>query len=371
MKIAFVITKYSPFGGLERDFLRLAQTALDRGHEVFALVMAWRGPKPSGIKINYIKTSGVCSHRRFRDFAENINQHLSQERYDYVVGFNKMPGLDAYFAGDPCFADVAAKKHNALVRMLPRYNTYLKLEEAVFNPKSKTNIVVINDSEKQIFQEFYQTQDERFFQVAPAIEKEAVNLTAEEKIALRNKYNIPDNAFWLLFIGSDFSRKGLDRAMLAIKEISLTVRLMVVGSGNKKQLLKLADQYGVAKQVIAIEATVKTMQLMSAADLLIHPARIEAGGKVLIEAMLSGLPVLATEVCGYAKYITEAGSGVLLSEPFNQADCQKKLADMLQLDRLLAFRRAALAYPNKQQFYQAYAKMLEQFDHWAKHETTS
>lgn len=57
---------------------------------------------------------------------------------------------------------------------------------------------------------------------------------------------------------------------------------------------------------------------MSAADLLLHPAVQEAAGIVLLEAIVAGLPVLTTEVCGYAHYINAAQCGVVIPEPFAQ-----------------------------------------------------
>ena len=59
-------------------------------------------------------------------------------------------------------------------------------------------------------------------------------------------------------------------------------------------------------------------ELYTAADLMIHPARNEATGTVLIEALCCGLPVLTTDLCGYSEYITAAAGGVVLPEPFRQ-----------------------------------------------------
>ena len=46
------------------------------------------------------------------------------------------------------------------------------------------------------------------------------------------------------------------------------------------------------------------------ADLLIHPAYNENTGTVLLEALVAGLPVLVSAVCGYAHYIAEADAGL-------------------------------------------------------------
>ena len=45
--------------------------------------------------------------------------------------------------------------------------------------------------------------------------------------------------------------------------------------------------------------------------------------------MAAGLPVLVSKVCGYAFYIDKAGNGRVLDEPFEQAQLNQYLVDML------------------------------------------
>jgi UDP-glucose:(heptosyl)LPS alpha-1,3-glucosyltransferase len=57
-------------------------------------------------------------------------------------------------------------------------------------------------------------------------------------------------------------------------------------------------------------------QIMAAADLLVHPARAEASGIVIVEAIVNGLPIIASEICGFSSHIRYAGAGIVLPEPF-------------------------------------------------------
>ncbi|MDR1368404.1 MAG: hypothetical protein LBJ76_06770, partial [Candidatus Accumulibacter sp.] len=49
--LAFVLYKYFPFGGLQRDFLRISQECLRRGHAVRVYVLAWAGVIPEGFDV--------------------------------------------------------------------------------------------------------------------------------------------------------------------------------------------------------------------------------------------------------------------------------------------------------------------------------
>lgn len=51
MNLAFCLYKYFPFGGLQRDFLRIATECQSRGHHVRVYTQSWDGDKPSGFEI--------------------------------------------------------------------------------------------------------------------------------------------------------------------------------------------------------------------------------------------------------------------------------------------------------------------------------
>ncbi|MNE89928.1 Lipopolysaccharide core biosynthesis protein RfaG [compost metagenome] len=73
---------------------------------------------------------------------------------------------------------------------------------------------------------------------------------------------------------------------------------------------------------------------------------------MLLEALVAGLPVLVTDVCGYAHYIREADAGRVLPSPFEQERLNHALADMLADDRRRAFwGRNGLAYADCADLY--------------------
>ena len=62
---------------------------------------------------------------------------------------------------------------------------------------------------------------------------------------------------------------------------------------------------------------------------MVHPAHNENTGTVLLEAIAAGLPVLATDVCGYADHIKAAEAGIVLDSPFDQEALNSQLTTML------------------------------------------
>ncbi|MBQ6352611.1 MAG: glycosyltransferase, partial [Lentisphaeria bacterium] len=91
--------------------------------------------------------------------------------------------------------------------------------------------------------------------------------------------------------------------------------------------------------------------LLLAADLLLHPARNEAAGTVLIEALAAGLPVLCSGNCGFADHVRDSG-GAVLEQPFSQRNFNKTLLRLLSTPETLAdLRQNALGYGQNGDFY--------------------
>jgi len=49
--------------------------------------------------------------------------------------------------------------------------------------------------------------------------------------------------------------------------------------------------------------------------------------------MAARLPVLATDICGYAYHVERAGAGHVLPSPFQQSELDRRLAEMLTSDQ--------------------------------------
>ena len=103
---------------------------------------------------------------------------------------------------------------------------------------------------------------------------------------------------------------------------------------------------------------------MLASDLLVHPARSEAGGVVLLEAIVSGLPIVATGVCGYAHHVKAARAGLLLPEPFSQDDLNRAIMRYFDGVFRADCRESALLYARLTDLYSMHsagARLIEQY----------
>ncbi len=334
MRIAFCLHKRSPYSGLSRDMEKIAALADARGHQITVLAREWRGAPPAYGSLELLPAGGLSNHARATNFARAAAARLAAGTFDVSLGFNKMPGLDVYFAADECFA-LHASRHVHLYRYTPRARSLARLEAGVFGWPYECHVLVLGERARLDYQEYYGTPDDRFRLLPPNMEARHVNtaLSSAGRQKLRRELGTGERDTLLLTVGSGFVTKGVDRAIRALAALPPALqsrtRLAVAGDGNPDPLRRLATQLRIADRVQFIGGRGDVAQLLRAGDLLLHPARRELAGIVLLEALAAGLPVLTTDVCGYAHHVVDAGAGETLAAPFTQHLLDKALASLL------------------------------------------
>jgi UDP-glucose:(heptosyl)LPS alpha-1,3-glucosyltransferase len=351
MQLAFCLYKYFPYGGLQRDFLRIAKICQARGHAIRVYALEWEGEVPEGFELVRVPVKALWNHRRYAKFTDWVRADLARRPADRVVGFNKMPGLDAYYAADPCFEEKARTLRKPLYRLSPRYRHFSAYERAVFGPHTRTELMMISSVQQALFAKHYGTPPERFHLLPPGIapDRRAPANAAEVRSGFRAEFGLDEDALVLVQIGSDFPRKGLDRTLLAIgalpDDLKQRTHLIALGADDPKPFMEQAEKLGIAKRVSIPGGRDDVPRFLLGADILTHPARHENTGTVLLEALVAGLPVLATEVCGYSHYIEEADAGRVAPHPFEQATLNRLLYEMLADDAArLRWHTNALAF---------------------------
>ena len=143
--------------------------------------------------------------------------------------------------------------------------------------------------------------------------------------------------------------------------IRRTTSLLAVGADRPEAPRRLAQQLGVADRVHVEPGRGDVGALLAASDLLVHPARRELGGLVLLEALVAGLPAVCTAECGFASYTARARAGLVLDAPFRQPSLNDALERLLSapLDPL---REAALAFAAGADLHGMHARIADQIE---------
>ena len=121
---------------------------------------------------------------------------------------------------------------------------------------------------------------------------------------------VPADARVLLCVCRLERQKGVDVAIRALSEVDGT-HLVVLGEGPERpELERLARDLEVPVYLPGRVPDVSAW--LRRASLLVHPARWEGFGLALLEAMLAGLPVVATRVSSIPEIVADGETGLLV-----------------------------------------------------------
>ncbi len=134
-----------------------------------------------------------------------------------------------------------------------------------------------------------------------------------------HRINGVEPADWLVaVVGTLQKRKAQDDAIRAVKiaqRVITNIKLLLIGDGQKeyKDYLKnLCLELDIAKQIVFTGYRNDVPKILSRCKLLLMPSWNEPFGRVIIEAMAAGIPVVGTKSGGAKEIIQEGITGYLV-----------------------------------------------------------
>jgi glycosyltransferase involved in cell wall biosynthesis len=125
--------------------------------------------------------------------------------------------------------------------------------------------------------------------------------------------DVPGDARVLLSVARLTTQKGIDVAIRALPLLPDDTVLVVLGEGPEHATLDaLAQELGVAGRVHLLGRVPDVSAWLRRSTVLVHPARWEGFGLGVLEAMLAGLPVVASRVSSLPELVADGETGVLV-----------------------------------------------------------
>jgi len=126
-----------------------------------------------------------------------------------------------------------------------------------------------------------------------------------------------EKANQLLFAGTWRKNKGIQDlvpAFCALAERHPDLRLTVLGAGVPRAVVERAFPPAVRQRVDLVSTTTdeETAQVFASADLFVLPSLFEGTPLTLMEAMMSGLPIVTTATCGMKDVVRDGVTGLLV-----------------------------------------------------------
>lgn len=353
MKLAFAIVSLFSSGGLQRDCMTIARLLGEQGHDVTIFTARLEGNVGSDLLVEVLPVLAFTNHGRNIAFSRAIARRCAGQ-FDRIVGFDKLEGLDILYCADP---PVAPRYESRLSRILPRGRKLLSLEGACFDRESRTKLMLLSQPQVDAYRAAWNTPAERITLLPPTINahrRKPQLRTDGTRNWLREEMAVGANGWLWLAVGSQLRVKGIDRTLEALETFS-DARFAVAGVGPSskaaRQLVRMARKRGVGDRLRLLGIREDIPELMAAADLLVHPARTETTGTVILEAIANGLPVVASAACGYAEHVVKADAGAVLPEPFSQGRFVETLREARDSQRQERWSDNAVRYGEAADIY--------------------
>ena len=323
-----VLGEYGVLNGGERSFLAVAKHLIARGWRYVAAVPS-DSPFENALQKIGIRNVGLTTHT-----ADGTR--LSQaELRDQIVGL-----VDVV---QPCLLHANSLSMSRLVgplsvgvRSVGYLRDILKLsKKATADINQNDRVVAVSDATGQWHVEqgldadrvvtvYNGVDSEVFCPLNCADDAESASNAANEAGVdrLRQEFGFSPDDTVLLYVGQIGMRKGIcdlaDIFMHAAGQVA-GLKLLVVGERNSTKAEAIEYERDIHERLKAssVGQRVKWLgrredvaDLMRLADILVHPARQEPLGRVLLEASASALPIVTTAVGGSPEIL----SGPLLAE---------------------------------------------------------
>ena len=125
----------------------------------------------------------------------------------------------------------------------------------------------------------------------------------------------------------------LVKAMAEVVQRHPNSLLVLVGKGDEKgeeefKLSKQVENLGIADNVLFLGWRPDVDEIMGCFDIFVLPSLNEGMGRVLVEAMSAGLPIVASRVGGIPDLVKHGENGLLVP-PANAGALEQAISDLL------------------------------------------
>ena len=330
MKIGFdgkrVTQNFTGLGNYSRYVLKLlAQYYPKNYYSVYAV-------RPNNQPDDFSEFPSVGFHyaenKLFKSYWRSfgIVNDLKKKDIDLYHGLSNEIPFGLKKAGIPSVVTI----HDLIFLRYPQY--YPFIDRKIYEFKSRhasvhaDKIIAISEQTKRDIIHFFNIDEERIeviYQNCDPIFHQMVS--DEDKVRIRSAYNLPKK--YLLNVGTIEARKNLMLAVKALKQLDMDIHLVVIGKETPyaQKVKEFINNNGLKKRVHFLRNIPfnDLPGIYQQAEIFIYPSEYEGFGIPIVEALHSGIPIIAVK----GSCLEEAGgNGSIYVNPKDKME----LADQIQ-----------------------------------------
>ena len=335
MKIALVHKRLDLNGGTERDLFQTAEGLRNLGHEVHLFCSEYGVAAPRDVVVHHVPVIPLGRTLRLWSFTWFAPRIIAKAGCDVIVSFGRLLRQDVLRSGGGThrgFLERLGREGGARRRLWQRISIYhrslLALESRQYRKTGTAKIIAVSEEVKRDIVAHYSVPADKVVVIYNGVDHNRFHPAKRETVrhSVREHWKIPLNAPLVLFVGSGFRRKGLDRVISIWKSPGLhEVFLLVVGDDARIGHYQSWANTTAPGRILFAGRRDDVENYYAAADVVVLPALQEAFGNVVIEGLASGLPVLVSRDVGAAEIL----HGRLAQGIVNHVDDPKELEEKL------------------------------------------
>jgi UDP-glucose:(heptosyl)LPS alpha-1,3-glucosyltransferase len=354
LRIAMVALNFHRQGGSEGRTGHLVDALLTAGHDVH-LVGARIGGSWDGRVVRH--GIRVASHPRWLEvltFIGAAKRLLAQERFDVVHNQIRpyLPGVVTVGGGCHRFylERVLPAEQGRLAALLkrcsPLHQILLALERRHYRPDAYTWVIANSRLNRDGILSYYPLPDSRIRVAYNGVDSErfAPENVARFRGEVRQTLELADGDLGVLFVGTNFSRKGLDlvlEALVVAGAAGQHLRLIVLGGRPSPRWRRRVGTLGLTDRVRFVDSVPDPERYYGAADIFVLPTRFDPFANAMLEAMAAGLPVVTSRMNGAAEILMPGTDAYILDDPPGAPGLAKLLVELADADLRRAMGQAA------------------------------
>lgn len=305
------INSSNAFGGGERHFVDLCRGLTESGHDVFAAV---RPDNEWGHKLSFLREDRV-----FELPLRNSLDMFSAARLAVLARSQKIDIVHAHVARDYPLAAVSVTGTRGAKLLITRHVMFpLKNIHRLVLGKVSNVIAVSEAVAANLLNTF---PKEKIVRIPNGLAVKPLEDPGQSSREFRFEHNISYDSFVVSTVGELCQLKGQREFVMAAAEVLKEFPeafFVIVGKDRsfdqsfRRDIKRLIKILGIKERVLLLNWIDDLAPLMAATDIFVSSSRSESFGLSILEAMVTGNAVVATETDG-AKELIEHGVTGLLS----------------------------------------------------------
>jgi len=329
MKIAILKINFNTYGGSEKYCLLLTRYLLQKGYTP-VIFSSSEVSELNQALIHKVPTLRFNKLLQLYSFNKCIYSYFNNNReFDAIISMDKTIYHTHIRAGGGCHKAWLLRKEKLyswwrkkLLSINPYHKFVLKLEKLGFEGPWVKKIITNSNMVKREILEHYKVDETKIMVIHNGVEWKALEKAfweKENKYYLRKELELDPDAFYFLFVGNGFERKGLKFAIKALSLFPRDIKLIVVGHDkNIKKYKKLAQNLKLSERILFVGYQQNVTKFYQVADAFLLPTLYDPFSNASLEALAMGLFVVTTKDNGCSEVIKDF-SGIAIENP-NEVD---------------------------------------------------